>query len=752
MAGTDKSIIAKIPNQVVPFDKKDEKWRKDTVEAYIELTTFAKHTQSHYNIKSLYDYYNGIIHKEDYKYVLQPYGGSARKNIPADMKRYNIIKPIVDVLIGEKARRPDYTHVITTNPDAITIKEEAEREMIVESLTDQFYATLQQQLGVDLGKEEVDSSIEEKVKFFQRNYTDIRTELGQKAFNFIKQYCETYDKAQKAWKDFLVSGECYSFTGVNNNDPEYTILNPLDVDYDKDPDLEMVEDGDWAVVRRLMTASTIIDTYHKELSKEDVEYLEDPQFKRESYLTFSTDHIDEREEDDDRLIEVMQVYWKSKKKVGFLDYVDDYGEPQTEIVDEEYVPGEDESIEWLWVNEVWEGHRIDDEIYVRMQPVENQRRSMDNPSKCKLPVNGRKYSDRNSANISLVSMGIPYQLMYDIYKYRLELSIAKSKDVIGEFDLSTIPADWNIDRFMYYLDATGVAWTDYSQEGIKPNPQLKRALDLSVQTIEQYILLLQSIREEWEQASGVTRQRQGQMSAYEGKGVAEQSIIQSTYITEDYFRKFAQFEERNYQALMDYSKDAWKNGKKGTYLMPDGTQEFFEADPESFAEAEYGVFMSSARRDVEKLEQLKGLSQAFAQNGADLKAIADILDSESMAGLKRKIEEADERRAEMEQAMQEAENSIKQQEFADKQADRESKEMISIRDSQTKIEEALIKAEADKEIAAMKVAEDSAKNTDDVSLEKQKLREEIRSNKVDESLKRLDIQVKKTAAKSKNTN
>ena len=31
-------------------------------------------------------------------------------------------------------------------------------------------------------------------------------------------------------------------------------LNPLDVDYDLDPDLEFVEDGDWASVKKFVHA------------------------------------------------------------------------------------------------------------------------------------------------------------------------------------------------------------------------------------------------------------------------------------------------------------------------------------------------------------------------------------------------------------------------------------------------------------------------------------------------------------------
>ena len=63
------------------------------------------------------------------------------------------------------------------------------------------------------------------------------------------------------------------------------------------------------------------------------------------------------------------------------------------------------------------GTRIDGRFYVKMEACVNQRTSLDNPSTCKLPINGRRYSDRNAQNISLVSLGIPYQLNYNIYKY-----------------------------------------------------------------------------------------------------------------------------------------------------------------------------------------------------------------------------------------------------------------------------------------------------------------------------------------------
>lgn len=130
------------------------------------------------------------------------------------------------------------------------------------------------------------------------------------------------------------------------------------------------------------------------------------------------------------------------------------------------------TLEWEWVNEVWEGIRIDRRFYIKMNPLAIQRTSMDNPSICKLPINGRKYSDINSQPISLVSLGIPYQLNYNIYKYRMELAIARSKDIIAQFDINMIPKNWDMDKFMYFVEGTGIAWVDYNKEEYNYPPSI----------------------------------------------------------------------------------------------------------------------------------------------------------------------------------------------------------------------------------------------------------------------------------------
>ena len=401
-----------------------------------------------------------------------------------------------------------------------------------------------------------------------------------------------------------------------------------------------------------------------------------------------------------RLIEIVTVYWKSRKRIGFLTYVDpNTGTQEVKEVDEtfkltaEMKEQMQASLEWEWVNEAWEGIRIDRRFYIKMNPLATQRTSLDNPSICKLPINGRKYSDINSQPISLVSLGIPYQLNYNIYKYRMELAIARSKDIVAQFDINMIPKNWDMDKFMYYVEGTGIAWVDYNKEGIQLSPQHQSVLDMSIKTISQYLTLLESIMVEWEKLSGVNRQRQGSVGMYEGKGTSQQAIVQSSHITEDIFRKFSNFEQRELQGLIDYSKVAWVNGKKGMFVMPDNTLAELDVEGLGHLESEYGIFVSDAGKDVEKLQAIRGFAQAAVQNGLPMSAAISIFESDSFPQIKDKIRQAEKAQEDLNKAQQEAQTQQQQQAMQIQQQQMELNNIDKEKDRQLQIELALISAE-----------------------------------------------------------
>ncbi len=693
---------ASIPKQRIPLSQKTEKWGKECVDAFIDLSKFGLSERRSY-LKSMYDYYNGVIDEEDYNYVLKPYG-KTRSHFPSKMRNYPIIKPIIDLLLGEKSKRPLEFTVTVQNSDAISIKEEALKNLILQNLRQRFLMELANagQLGMQEGEVEEPPLPKQIQEEFNRSYKDRRAIKGQASLNYIMYFNEIYDKLQKQWFHFLVAGECYSHKGVRRNEPFYEVINPMDVDFDKDPDIDFVEDADWAIIRKFSHASTIVDAYGDHLTDEQILDLETPTHtSSESYLLYRVQASGaDSNMNRNRLIEVITVYWKSRKRIGFMTYLNPQtGVPETVNVDDGFrIPEElkqlGAKIEWEWVNEVWEGTRIDGRFYIKVNPLMNQRTSLDNPSLCKLPINGRKYSDINSQNVSIVSLGIPYQLNYNVYKYRLELAIARSKDIIAQFDINMIPKNWDMDKFMYFVEGTGIAWVDYNKEGVVLSPQHQSVLDMSIKTISQYLTLLESIMIEWEKVSGVTRQRQGQMGTYEGKATSQQSIVQSSHITEDLFRKFSHFEQRELQGLLDYSKVAWVNGKKSMFVLPDGSVDDIDMEPLTHMESEYGIFVSDAGKDVERMQKIEGLTQAALQNGTPLSSIISIFESNSFAQIKDKVIQAEKAAQELAQAQQKAEQEAKMQEQQMQQQNLQMQLLEKEKDRQMQIEKALIVAES----------------------------------------------------------
>ena len=752
----------KIPRQKLSITKKNKKWGEECVEAFINLSNSGtSHSHKKDELKILYDYYNGVIDEADYNYVLKPYG-KARKNFPSEMRNYPIIKPIIDLLLGEKSKRPLNYTVTVQNSDSISVKENAKAELIFKNLQQHFMQAVQEQ-GQDMGQDpNQEVQLPDHIaSMFDSTYVDQRAVLGQQALNYIMQEQEVYDKVQKAWFHYLVTGECYTQRGVRNREPFYEVLNPLDVDYDLDPDLEFVEDGDWALVRKYVHASSVVDAYYDSLSEQQILELEEPRHS-ETDISFLYANSGNRDVNAfrNRLIEVVNVYWKSRKRIGFLTYEDpETGMAEVQEVEDGFrMPAEmreaGAKLDWRWVNEVWEGTRIDGRFYININPIANQRISIDNPSKCKLPINGRRYSDINSQNISLVRLGVPYQLNYNIYKYRLELAIARSKDIIAQFDINMIPKKWDMDKFMYYVEGTGIAWVDYNKEGIQLNPQHQSVLDMSIKTIQQYITLLESILVEWEKISGVSRQRQGEIGAYEGKASSQQAILQSSHITEDLFRKFERMEQRDFQALLDYSKEAWLTGKKSMYVMPDGTSDFLDIDSLEHLETNYGIFVSDAGKDQEKLQNIKGLTQAMIQNGAKPGDLAEMLDSDSFQQIKKNLKAADKAQQELEQAQQQAQQEMQQQQLEAAQMQQEAENIEKEKDRQKDIEIALINAESKKDAEAsdlnlQKMMQDFEFKQRDLDLKEQELEEKRRGNMATENITRDTNQVKREDSKIK---
>ena len=95
-----------------------------------------------------------------------------------------------------------------------------------------------------------------------------------------------------------------------------------------------------------------------------------------------------------------------------------------------------ETIKYEWIGEWWEGTKIANKLYVKIEPRPVQFRGLNNISKCASGYVGSVYKTNSSAPQSLLDIMKPYQYAYVLYMYRTELAFIKNKGKIPNLDLA----------------------------------------------------------------------------------------------------------------------------------------------------------------------------------------------------------------------------------------------------------------------------------------------------------------------------
>jgi hypothetical protein len=270
----------------------------------------------------------------------------------------------------------------------------------------------------------------------------------------------------------------------------------------------------------------------------------------------------------------------------------------------------------------------------------------------KLSYNSRRYSDAHSQNLSVLEIGIPFQILYIIITYTLEKTIAKSKGKIVLLDHNTIPDndEWDEEKFFYYAEGLGYGLLDRSQPGVDKTWNQYQVIDLSLfDQIKQLIEMQQHLKQEWDDIIGINRQRKGQTYASDGQGVNERATFQSTVITDMIFLGIEEFSERELQGLMDLGAYATANGLQGTYNDDDLGIQLMEILPEDFVNETLAVFVERSSDILNKKEKMESYAQAMLQNDHKPSTVLEIIDSINISELKTKLKRIEQIDQELEQ-------------------------------------------------------------------------------------------------------
>lgn len=670
--------------------KKDNEWGKNVINYYLKHAYFYSEYTSKVGAKKdlalLYKIHNNQIPDEWFNPITDPFNVTdpAHKQQPAIIRKTNIARPVIEKILGEYAIRPFAWYVEKIGEEGYNKYLDQLTDKLHENIKQHFLNGLDPAIFEQAQQEQREVPIPEKIKeSMDDSYIDSEVLDSNKLLKHILESTYFFEKSRLMFKDFTIAGEEYSQKDVRDDQIEYERISPLDLWYIKSYYSPYIEDGEVAIRRLLLTPGEVVDIFYREITEKQLEKLDTQNYVNGTYIANFLTDIRTRNFDSLVLnkIPVYYVTWKSQKKVGFVTWIDEFGQEYEDVVSEDYVknPDRNEKIEWKWINEVWEGYKIGKEDYLQIRPLPYQRNELNNISRCKLPINGRCYSDDHASNISIYELMIEWVKLFIICNYRLERMIAKSKDKILLLDKAVIPqdAEWDEEKFFYYADTLGFALIDRSNRAADRGFNQYQVLDMRLyEDIQSMIQLLEWIKQQCYATIGVTDQWLGDVKASENVGNVNSAVTAAKIAIEDLFIKHEEFIQRELQGILDLSRVAYRDGFKSLTYTDDRRVELLNLNPDVYSYLDLALKVQNSAKAKQVLEQMKLAVQPYLQNGGKMSSVLEVLEAESTAKIKHVLRTIE--RKEQEQLTRQAQDEQQSQQQHEQDMLRLQQEQLQI--------------------------------------------------------------------------
>ena len=443
------------------------------------------------------------------------------------------------------------------------------------------------------------------------------------------------------------------------------------------------------------------------------------------------------------MMRVTTVYWKTQRKIGHLTRIDTTGELIQKIIDEDYKVNdkpvyntrlfkdktrdnliEGEHIDWFWINEVWGGVKIGpngpqhwrsedndvDPMYLGINAkkpgkVKYQFKGEDTLYNCKLPVEGRVFSDRNTRSTSLVDLMKPYQIGYNMVNNQIADILVDELGTVIMFDQNALPRhsmgeDWgknNLEKAYVAMKDFGMMPLDTSITNTENAVNFNHYQTLNLEQTNRLmsrIQLANHFKQQAFESIGINQQRMGTPIAQQTATGVTQAMNQSFSQTEQYFTQHSDhLMPRVHQMRTDLSQfyHSTKPSVRLSYMTSEAEKVNFTINGQKLLLRDFNVFATTKTNHRETLQQLKEMALQNNTTGASIYDLGNVLKSNSIAEVSDILKDAEtktqqQKQAEMQQQQKMQEQQLQaqqqqqqaQQQFEAEQADAERQKDITV--------------------------------------------------------------------------
>ena len=384
------------------------------------------------------------------------------------------------------------------------------------------------------------------------------------------------------------------------------------------------------------------------------------------------------------LMRVTTVYWKTQRKVGHLTCIKEDGQVMQEIIDETFKVtkkpiydtsliknkskenlAEGEHIDWIWINEVWGGVKIGpnsptgwrsemgnnvDPIYLGIDKKKPgklpfQFKGDKTLYGCKLPIEGRVFSDRNTRSTSLVDLMKAYQVGYNMVNNQIADILVDELGTIIMFDQNALPRhgmgeDWGKNNYAKAF----VAMKDFQMLPLDTSiTNTENATNFNhYQTLnmEQTNRLMSRIqlanyfKSQAFESIGINPQRLGGPVAQQTATGVTQALQQSYSQTETYFINHSDnLMPRVHKMRTDLAQYYYSNtpSVRLQYISTNAEKVNFVINGTQLLMRDFNIFATTRTNHRQVLDQLKQMALTNNTTGASIYDLGNILKADSIA-------------------------------------------------------------------------------------------------------------------------
>ena len=705
-------------------EKQDESWIKNTMD-YFANKAYAEYVKNRDTFVKNYDLIKGILRMEDFYQEPQVKSFTdmltADLQLPAYVKMYSIITTPVNELVGEISKRPDTFRVKAFDDDSKSEELEFKTTILQDFVIGKAKQKIVEQAsftGQQLSDEDIQQMTMDQVQDQLDNYTSVAEKWANHVLTCQKAEFNLKEKSEDAFRDMLISAREFYHIYEDNSKLGFNIevANPKNTWFLTTPDRKWISDptgraqGAYAAgTVQVMELSEIIESI-PDLTKEEIDHLRSslqdyglinvresnlgnpnvtPGIDSVTYDTFDplvlqTRMIIESEmkQNNDGLQDflgltsnvssfgykyvVVRAYWISKKKIGKVIYLDEMGNEQSILVDENYKSGTiptQESLEWGWINEWYQGIKIGPDIY-HIKPFKLL-------NYC--PIIGTTFEVKNTEAKSLVDLMKPFQVLYNVCMNQLYKLLEKE---VGKVYLTSIrhipvPKDGDaqdaLDIWEMEARNRGVVFIDDSPENLKSPSSFNQFRDIDLtrtQEIQSRYTLAQQLKNECWELVGLSKQRLGSVAASESATGTNTAIQQSYSQTEPLFVAHEYVMGQLYQAIIDAALYVESKKPQSTlsYITNEGESAFVQVNGSDLRFRDLKVFLTNRPEDNQMFQEIRQLSQAVIQNGGSLYDVIELYSTKSIRQMKKIFKDLKDKQDQMQQQqMQQQQQQLDQQ-------------------------------------------------------------------------------------------